>query len=206
MMTRTIRTIFFDIGNVLVGFEHARIWQQLSTVSPFSAEDIHQHIQTHHLLHLHETGAISSKNLYHHVQDLLHLSPSVSFEQFCQLWGAIFWPQEPILQLANSLRHRYHVMLLSNTNEIHWNYLVQTFPLFRQIDDAILSFQVGAMKPALEIYTAALRRSQAPAEQCVFIDDIPVNIQAARDMGFLGIQYRSAEQVKQALRDLGMHW
>jgi putative hydrolase of the HAD superfamily len=203
-MTGEITTIFCDIGNVLMGFDHGRIWQNLATASPYSAKEIRQRIQAHSLLHRHEIGDISSQQLYHQMQSLLQLPPSLSFEQFCRLWGEIFWPQNTMLGLADSLRQRYRMMLLSNTNEIHWSYLTSGFPFFTQVDDAVLSFQVHSMKPSPEIYTEALRRAAVPADHCVFIDDIAVNIQAACECGIYGIHYQSAEQTVRELRRLGV--
>ncbi len=205
-MTAPITTIFFDIGNVLMGFEHVRIWQQLSTVSPYAADDIRQRIQSRDLLNRHEIGAISSEELYQQTRNLVDIESSVSFVQFCRLWGEIFWPQDAVIALADALRREYQVILLSNTNEIHWNYLVENFRIFSQVNKVVLSFQVKAMKPTPPIYAEALRCANTPAEQCVFIDDTPANIEAAHTLGIHGIQCRSAEQVEGELHDLGVRW
>ncbi len=205
-MPSTITTIFFDIGNVLMGFEYARIWQCFATASPYVADDIRQRIQSQDLLFRHEIGDISSEDLYQQVRNLLDLDSSVSFGQFCRFWGEIFWPQDAVIRLAEALIQQYQVILLSNTNDIHWNYLIQEFPFFNRVDDAVLSFRVNAMKPDPKIYAEALQRANAPADQCVFIDDIFVNIQAAEALGIHGIQCRSAEQVEQELRHLGVRW
>lgn len=205
-MPLSITTIFCDIGNVLMGFEHARIWQHLATVSAYSPDVIQQRIQAQDFLLRHEIGEISSEELFQRVRLLLDLVPSVSFEQFCRFWGKIFWPQDAVIDLADALCQQYQVMLLSNTNDIHWTYLVENFPIFSRVHDAILSFQVGALKPDPKIYAEALRRANAQANQCVFLDDVLVNVQAAQTLGIHGIQYQSAEQVMQELRDLGVTW
>lgn len=206
MMAGTITTIFFDIGNVLVGFDHDLIWQRLATMSPFSAQQIRQRIAAHDLLNAYECGQLSSVDLFQALQALLEFPGSTSFESFCRLWGDIFWEQKPVMQLAEALHQRYAIMLLSNTNGIHWNLLTEKFPIFTQVDDAVLSFEIKAMKPATAIYQEAIRRAASPADHCVFIDDIELNIQAARSLGMHGICYHSPEQLIGELHTLNVQW
>jgi len=68
----------------------------------------------------------------------------------------------------------------------------------------ILSFQVGYMKPATEIYQEAIRRSGSLAEQCVYIDDNERNVEAGRELGIRAIHYQSPEQLKSSLRMLNI--
>lgn len=199
-----ITTIFFDIGNVLVGFDHHLIWQRLAQYSTFTADDLARRVQAAGLMDLHETGKLGPTEFFERVQACGHLSAALSFEEFCRLWADIFWEQTPVIELASQLRRRYQVWLLSNTGEIHWVWLLQRFPIFSQVYDQILSFQVGAMKPAPAIYQAALRRAQAAPDHCVYIDDIPDYAAASRAHGIHGIHYQSPEHLSQALHRLGI--
>jgi HAD superfamily hydrolase (TIGR01509 family) len=184
---------------VLVGFDHHRIWKRLAAVSSLPSEDIQQRILSSGLMDLHETGKLSPQEFFYEVQDKGQLDPSVSFDQFCLMWADIFWEHQPIMQLARMLRQYYTIILLSNVGEIHWTWLLKRFPIFSQVDDQILSFQVGYMKPAQEIYHEAIRRSGASAEQCVYIDDIERYAEASRELGIQGIHYQSPEQLNNRL-------
>lgn len=197
-----ISTIFFDIGNVLVGFDHNRIWQRLADFSPYSPQDIQQRIQETRLMPLHETGKLSPQQLFHALQQLLQLGAALSYQQFSLLWADIFWENPPIIDLAEQLRGRYTTGLLSNTGEIHWNWLVSRFAIFRQIDLRILSFQVGCMKPDPQIFHAALRQAQAQPEECAYFDDLQANIEASQKIGVHGILMQSPEQVREECRAL----
>jgi FMN phosphatase YigB (HAD superfamily) len=197
-----ITTILCDIGNVLIGFDHHPIWQRLAAMSPLSAGEIGQRLKASTLLDLHETGKLSSQDFFREIQTLGHLDPALSFEEFCLIWTDIFWENKPMIQLAQTLRQQYALFLVSNVGEIHWDWLVQHYPIFSQVAEPILSFQVGYMKPAKEIYQEALLRAGALPEQCVYIDDVAEYIAASRELGIQGFQYQSLTQVKNALKML----
>ena len=195
-----ITTIFFDIGKVLVGFDYNLIWKHFAAVSDLPAEEIEQRILSSGVMSLHETGKLSPHELFYEIRTRGQLKPSVSFDEFCRMWADIFWEYQPIMQLAQMLRQHYTIFLLSNVGEIHWTWLIKHYPIFSQVDDAILSFQVGYMKPAKEIYQEAIRRSGSSAEQCVYIDDIEQYVEASRELGIQGIHYQSPEHLKSRLK------
>lgn len=197
-----ISTIFFDIGNVLVGFDHHRIWQRLADFSPYSPQEIQQRIQETRLMPLHETGKLSPQQLFHAFQQQIRLDTALSYQRFSLLWADIFWENLPMIDLAQKLRAHYMVGLLSNTGEIHWNWLVSRFAIFRQIDLRILSFQVGCMKPDPQIFQEAIRQAHVQPEQCAYLDDIQAYIETSRKLGMYGIHVQSPEQVREECRTL----
>ncbi len=199
-----ITTIFFDIGNVLVGFDHTLIWQRLASFSALSAEALQRNVQEAELMPRHETGQLPPHELFRQIRQQAQLLPSLSYETFSRLWADIFWEHTPIVQLAGILQRNYTIGLLSNVGEIHWNWLLQNFSIFRQVtpDMRVLSFQVGAMKPADDIYQAAFLKAQADPEQCLYIDDIHEYIAASRKLGLQAIHYQSQEQLQQELEQL----
>jgi FMN phosphatase YigB (HAD superfamily) len=199
-----ITTIFFDIGNVLVGFDHTLIWQRLAQFSTLSPEQLQHNIMASGLMQQHETGQLSPLELFRQLQKSGQLLPSFPYQTFSRLWADIFWEQTPIIQLASILQREYTIGLLSNVGEIHWNWLLQSFSIFRQVspDMRVLSFQVGAMKPSDDIYLDAIMKAQAEPEQCVYIDDIQEYADAGRELGIQAIHYQSPEQLKQELRQL----
>jgi FMN phosphatase YigB (HAD superfamily) len=197
-------TILFDIGNVLIGFDHGLIWKRLAVASKLSADEIRQRIQGSGVMNVYEAGKLSSLDFFSEIQRLGQLDPALSFDEFCLIWTAIFWENKPMIQLAQTLRQHYAIFLLSNVGEIHWNWLVQHYPIFSQVAEPILSFQVGYMKPAKEIYQEALLRAGALPEQCVYIDDVAEYVAASRELGIQGLQYQSPAQLKNALSQLGV--
>jgi len=105
----------------------------------------------------------------------------ITFAEFCDLWTCIFLP-DPLIgeALLESLASRYRLMLLSNTNPIHFEMVKTNYPLLRHFHDCVLSYEAGAVKPSSKIFQVALQRAQCKPEECFFTDDILINIEAAR--------------------------
>lgn len=199
-----ITTIFFDIGNVLFGFDHTLIWQRLAPFSVYPPEELRQQIQESGLMNQHERGQLPPSEFFHEVRQQGKLLPSFSYQTFHRFWADIFWEHMSTLQLAASLQTHYKIGLLSNIGEIHWNWLLNGFPILDQIHPnmRVLSFQVGFLKPSTAIYQEALERSESEAEECVYIDDIEDFVSTGRELGIQGIHYQSPEQLKQELEAL----
>ncbi len=67
------------------------------------------------------------------------------------------------------------------------------------MDQTILSFEVGCLKPSPLIFEVALKRANVPPQQILFIDDSPINIDGAGKMGIHGIVFRSPEDLGKTL-------
>lgn len=89
------------------------------------------------------------------------------------------------------------------------NWSAETFPigrrrfgflsLFRHIT---VSGELGLAKPDPAIYRHVLAAAGKDARQCVFIDDSPRNVEAARAIGFNTIRFTSAEALRRGLEDM----
>jgi HAD superfamily hydrolase (TIGR01509 family) len=105
------------------------------------------------------------------------------------------------------LGQKYPLYLLSNTNEVHYAHLQGNFNVARHFKELILSFQVGLAKPNRLIYEEVLKRSGLSAAECIFIDDLAVNIAAARDLvGMHTIQFVGIDDLKVRLAEYGVTW
>jgi len=113
-------------------------------------------------------------------------------QAFLHAWQNIFTPNLPMMRdvtrLAASPHHR--IILFSNTNTTHWNWMRQHVPEMASIHGQILSFEIGAMKPSAEIYHAAIETYQLTPEHTGYIDDLPQNIETGRHLGFRCHTYR----------------
>ena len=94
---------------------------------------------------------------------------------------------------------------MSNTNPKHIQDEIEKRYLFPSlVNGAVYSFDVGFRKPEKEIYEIAMQRANTKPQECLFIDDLLENIQAAKQIGIEGIHFRSSEQLKQDLVHLGI--
>jgi epoxide hydrolase-like predicted phosphatase len=118
-----------------------------------------------------------------------------------QFWSADELNDE-VVELLRSLRPRYKIGLLSNA----WDDLRQTlderFHVVELFDELIISAEVGLGKPDPRIYQLAVQRLGVQPAEAVFIDDVLVNVEAARGEGLYAIQFLSFEQAQSELSAL----
>ncbi len=200
-----IETIIFDLGGVIVPFDFRRAYAALDGRSPYRAEEIPRRIGTTDLVTRFETGKIESEDFVRQLTALLDVR--LTYDEFRDLWSCIFLPHTLIPEsLLAALRARYRLLLLSNTNAIHFEMLRERYPLLEHFESYVLSYEVGALKPSPEIYEAALERARCAPERCFFTDDIPAYVEGARRHGIDAVQFRDAEQLQGELRSRGVQW
>lgn len=198
-----IKALLFDLGNVLVAFDFKRGYRALESLSPYSAEEIPRRISHAALVHPYERGEISSPEFFRRLSEALELK--IPYDRFCDLWSTIFLP-EPVLpeELLAGLRRRYRTVLVSNTNEIHFQMIHRTYGVIRHFDARVLSYEVGAMKPDERIFEEAVRRASCRPEECFYTDDVMEFVDAGRSFGLDAVQFQGQEQLEEELRERGV--
>jgi len=198
-----IKVIYFDLGKVIINFDYAQALQELGKVTPLPTTEVARVLANGSLILDYETGKISTVDFYQLFSKTLKLN--VSLEKFKQLWGNMFLP-EPLLSEAflEALKKTYRLLLLSNTNEIHFEFVRAKYSILSHIEEHVLSYQVGSMKPEKQIYQAAIERASVPAEEIFFTDDRQENVEAARMAGIQAVQFFSENQLKREMRQLGI--
>ena len=109
-------------------------------------------------------------------------------------------------ELFAALKKRYRLLLLSNTNAIHFEMVRENYPLLRHFDHLVLSYKVGALKPSPLIYAEALKHAQCAPEECFFTDDIAAYVEGARAAGIDAVQFENREQIERELKARGVVW
>jgi len=128
----------------------------------------------------------------------------VPVEELAEGFCDIFTPLESTHGLIRTLKGKYRLGLLSNTNEWHFLRRIRKVPVFPLFDAVTLSFEVGALKPEPEIYLDALRKLSLPPETCVFIDDIGKYAEGAAVLGIRGIRYTGHAELLRELSGIGV--
>jgi glucose-1-phosphatase len=198
-----IEVIYFDLGKVIIDFDHSRAAQELLKVTPLSLKEAMAVLSDGALVSEYETGQLSSQEHYRKVCRRLQME--VSIEKFRELWGSTFLP-EPLLSesFLLALKQHYRLMLLSNTNEIHFDFLIQHYPILRVIEERLLSYQAGCMKPDARIFELAVKKAGVAPEKIFFTDDRTENIEAAQRAGIQALLFQSETQLKRDMLSRGM--
>lgn len=199
------RSLIFDLGKTLVHFDFQRGYRALEGLCPYPAPEIRQRLIATRLVEQFETGLVEPRDFVGQMASALDLR--VDYDGFCEIWGSIFAETLVPEGLLEALHARYRMVLLSNTNAIHFEFIERRYaPLLRHFDDFVLSFRVRAMKPQADIYRAAIETAGCPAEQCFYTDDVADYVVAARAMGIDAVRFESAAQLERELRARDIQW
>jgi len=200
-----IKTIIFDLGGVLVPFDFKRAYARMAPLCPYGVDEIPARLRATDLVKRYETGQIPTPDFIEQLTAALELR--VTPAEFRELWSCIFLPGILVPEsLLASLKRNYRMLLLSNTNELHFSLVERNYPLLRHFDEFVLSHQVGAAKPSTRIYEAALERAWCGAEECFFTDDLVPFVEGARRAGMDAVQFQNAAQLDADLRARGIVW
>src|SRR5579884_1785421 len=198
-----IKAIIFDLGRVLVPFDFTRGYSRLESLCGIPAAEIPERLRPTGLVQRFESGGIESRDFFEQLSS--HLNLRATYDDFCSIWSSIFLPETLIPDsMIADLASRYPLILLSNTNAIHFEMIQENYPILRHFRDLVLSYKVGAMKPSPLIYQKAIEAAGCRAEECFFTDDIPEYVAAAKQQGIDAVQFQSAEQIRDELRARGV--
>lgn len=198
----TYKAIIFDLGKVLVHFDFKRGYRELETHCPHAAVEIPKRLAGTGLVQRFESGLVEPRDFVAELTKILDLN--VDYDRFCGIWSCIFTETLVPDSLVADLASRYRLLLLSNTNAIHFEMVRRTYPILRHFHELVLSYEVKAMKPQPEIYRAALEKAGCRPEECFYTDDIPEYVEGARKMGIDAVQFQGAEKLERDLRERGI--
>jgi putative hydrolase of the HAD superfamily len=194
-----IRSILFDLGNVLVPFDIHRAYNALSLHSGLQQDEVATRIKDSGLYPLYESGQCETEDFRNRFSELLGLN--YSQHEFREMWNSIFLPETATSEeLILDLKQRYRLVLLSNTNELHFGWLREKYPILDHFDAYTLSYEVKAMKPDERIFAAAVANAKCEPGECFFTDDIEPYIEGARRYGIDAEQFSSEETLRDHLR------
>ncbi len=199
------RAVIFDLGRTLVHFDFRRGYQALEPHCPYPAAEIPQRLAATGLVERFECGLVEPRDFVERIGQALGLR--CNYDGFCEIWSSIFTHALVPESMLQGLRARYRLLLLSNTNALHFEMLRGAYrPILRHFDDFILSYEVHAMKPQPAIYQATLARAGCQPGECFYTDDIAEYVAGARAFGIDAVQFRDAAQLATDLTARGITW
>ena len=195
----------FDLGKVLIPFEWQRGYAAFAAASPYPAEEVRLRIKETGLFDGFERGKVEPHEVAERVSKVLGLS--VGFDDFRRMWSSIFLPETIVPDgMLERLRCNYRLLLLSNTDSIHFHWVKERYPILRHFDDCVLSFDLGLRKPELAIYQETISRARCEPPEIFFTDDRPDNVEGALLAGIDAVQFLSLDQLEQELKSRGVAW
>ncbi len=201
-----IKLFVFDLGNVILPFEHRQIAHKLHEVSRvagrFSPDEIFRFLfdMENGLINAYEEGLMSSTDFFVRLKERYKLE--IDFEEFKDIWNPIFKEDHEVRDIITYLKGKgYPLFLLSNTNELHFTYITELYPIVHSMDEWILSFEIGAKKPKQRIYDEIFKRTDVERDSILFIDDIKRYAEVAQDFGMQAIVFKSAGDLWRVIKE-----
>jgi putative hydrolase of the HAD superfamily len=198
-----IRTIFFDFGNVIAFFNHQRAVEQLVPFSDRPAAELTLQLYGGELETLYEKGQISTTSYVNGAIRDGRLKCDA--DQFLRAFVDIFWPNPAIVPVIEKLSKRYRLVLASNTNDAHFEFFRVRFePVLKHFFHLGTSHRAGARKPERPFFEFCQRFADGEPHECLFIDDLTTNIEAAIQFGWHGIVYADHAEFLRELARFGI--
>jgi putative hydrolase of the HAD superfamily len=185
----------FDLGGVIVAHDNAMLFRRLAQscaaqdALPLMAQaagDPRYGAGTLPIAHLHE-----------------RLRQEAGYDgdwaQFVADWTCHFAVDFSMLGFVERLAARHRLVLFSNTNKEHWDYLLQATDGRLARLDAYLSHELGLLKPAPEAFQAVVARAGLTAGTTLFVDDLQANVDGAIRAGLQGLRFTDEAALRRAL-------
>nr|WP_091426788.1 HAD-IA family hydrolase [Formosa sp. Hel1_31_208] len=194
-----IKTIIFDFGDVFINLDKEGAMQ--NALNLFEIDALPKDLIAINTLY--EQGLISTEEF---VTFYTNNFPKLSKRDIINAWNYIL-RDFPIKRLdflkELAQNNNYNRILLSNTNELHINWVIDRIPFYKEFkasfDQYYLSHEINLRKPNKAIYEFVLQHNNLKAEECFFVDDTKENTDAAAS---LGIKVWNIDETKEDVVDL----
>lgn len=197
-----IEAIIFDLGKVLVDFDLDTMIRKF-TDSSVEPDRFRRVFFDTELAYRYESGAITTREFYDHLCRFGGLR--MDADTFGSTWTSMFHPGLLVSEkLLAGLSRRYPLILLSNTNEAHVAFIAERYPIFNYFEHKVFSFEVGVMKPDARIFEHAIAISGKKPRALFFVDDREENVHGAQVTGIHSHQFRSEQDLIEALKNAGV--
>ncbi|CAN5334170.1 HAD family phosphatase [soil metagenome] len=186
-----IKNIIFDLGGVLINIDYNILIAAFSKIGLPHFEDYFSQKQQSNLFDDYENGRISSDTFRKKIKE--HCQPNTSNIEIDAAWNSMILdlPKER-MNLLMSLKGKYRTFLLSNTNEIHMQFIYKYLKKEFHINDfsscfekVYLSFEMGMRKPDVQIFEKVLNDNDLNKDETLFIDDSIQHIESAKLLGVM---------------------
>ena len=204
---RKPRFLYFDLGNVLLYFDHMQACRQIAALAEIDPQQVWDLVFDSGMELRFEAGEVSTDEFYDHFCRQTKTRPE--FAALTHAASSIFRVNGGMKAvLGQLLAARHRLGLLSNTNEIHWRHVADgRYSLLPEAFEVlVLSYEVKAVKPDPKIFRIAAEMAGVAPEDIFYTDDVPGHVAAARTAGFDAVQYTTTPALVNELRARGVEF
>ena len=195
-----MRYVFFDLGNVLVHFDPNLACRNVAQLVGREESEVFAAMYGTGIETRYERGDLNSSQFAAALR--VELASEFATGDLLREMSAMFTPNAAMETVIGTLRQRgIPLGILSNTCPAHWDWVMaQAWPVTTGwYRDAVLSFEVGHMKPEPEIYQRAAEVAGVAPSEIFFTDDRLENVEAAREAGWMAEVFHDVEMLRRQL-------
>jgi putative hydrolase of the HAD superfamily len=196
------RALLVDLGKVLVGFDHQVTCDRIAEATGVLAGRLRS-VLFGELEASFDRGHLTSQEFFRACEERAGL-PRLSDATWIGAWRDIFQPIPDAIAALARVRPGVRRILVSNTNELHWEGVLRVFDPSDHFDALVLSFRVGAIKPEKAFWDAALAAAKCEPGECFYADDRPELVASASARGIPGFVVHDAASFAAGLVDHGL--
>jgi HAD superfamily hydrolase (TIGR01509 family) len=204
-----MKAIVFDYGGVISYLPEESVWEEVAALGGIDAASLKQF--STQLRGEYDRGTFSCEEYYKRVLASAGVSPELLLParivQMAALDEAAWTRINPdTVRLMEDVKCAgYTLGILSNMAQQFLSQIRADYPsVFGMPDVSIFSCEICLIKPERAIYEALLNRLKCEASDVVFFDDVPVNVEKARELGIKAYVWHSAEEARSTLLGLGV--
>jgi putative hydrolase of the HAD superfamily len=187
---QNIKNIIFDYGNVIFHIDFKRAQQAFIDLGIKNVEHFFSHSGHHPIFNQFEIGAISSAEFRQAIRDIAQ-HPNLTDTDIDTAWNSLLIGVPPgNHEVLFAAKNNYRTFLLSNNNEIHYNWIVDYLKREFNIDSNGIFFEkdyyshlMGMRKPNCDIFEFVLKQHALDVNETLFIDDSPQHLKTATELG-----------------------
>lgn len=206
-----IKNIILDLGGVIINLDIPKTISEFNKLSNTNFEAIYTQIQQSQLFDLFDKGQITEQEFINDIK--AKLNQNLSNSQILNAWNAMLldFPKHR-LDFLQTLKNKYRIFLLSNTNETHitaFEKILYNQHGYKNLDPffekTYYSCRIGMRKPDKEIFEYVLEQNNLLPKECIFVDDSPQHIIGAKNAGITSFLLPKEKDIVDMFKELSIY-
>ena len=199
-----IKNIIFDFGSCLIDFNDDALLEKAGVSNEEDRTLLKREVIANKEWIRADRGLIDEEQLY---QGVIERIPERLWDAAHALvfdWENYFEIVDGMLEFVEEMSSKgYHLFLLSNASKRLRTQCWPNYPYSKYIKDLVISAEIKMLKPHYEIFNYLLDKYELNADECVFIDDVTLNVEASEYLGMHGIVFhQDAEELRNRFNEI----
>ncbi len=197
-----IRAVIVDFGGVIIHIHYDRFFRTLARHSSLSPVALKKRYFSFLFANKLQCGKETLREVYNRL--VREICLTMSYTQFERCWLTIPGKQiSSTVRILHQLQKNYPLYVLSNMEAFVYPHIRKNIPpIFTRL---FFSYEIGLAKPDMQAFRSVCRSIRCTPSECLFIDDLRLNVQAARAYGMQAIKYTQGIDLGARLRRFGVH-